>query len=121
MMTTPYLKSKQHKFWTIVFWVMIVIVWMFLLTGCAKKQDSVGVAANAAHQQITATQKSLPKECQTEAIDEQFKAQHASVDTIVSNCEMQKEKITAEKIRWQWSFFGLAIIVLAYIARKVIK
>ena len=84
-------------------------------------QDSVETATEAAHQQIIAIKESLPKECQTKAIEEQLKAHDATVDSIRANCETQKAQITSEKIRWKWSFLALSFLVLAYICKRVLK
>lgn len=98
-----------------------IILLALCLMGCVKQPDPVESAASAAHQQIVAIKETLPKECQTIAIEEQLKAHDATVETIVTNCKLKTEKITAEKIRWKWAFGALSIMVLAYIARKVLK
>lgn len=118
-MKTPYLESRS--FWKRVLWATILIVLVFLMCGCVKEPDAVETAANAAHQQIVAIKESLPKECQTKAIDEQLKAHDATVETIRANCEAQKAQITSEKVRWEWSFFSLAFIVLIYLVKKILK
>ena len=74
-----------------------------------------------AHQQIIALKETLPKECQTAAINEQLKAQDETIDTIVANCHLQKQKIIAEKTKWQWAFGALSLLVLVYFGRKVLK
>lgn len=120
-MTSLYLQSKRHRLLKIMFWLMILLAVMFLFTGCVKQPDAVQGAANAAHQQVVAIKESLPKECQSKANEEQMRALDETIDTIVTNCELQKDEITAEKLKWMYSFFALAIIVLAHIARKVLK
>ena len=89
--------------------------------GCTKHSDPVNVAANVAHQQIIAIRESLPPECQTKSIDEQLKAHDAAIDAIVGSCDLQKEKITAEKLRWQWAFIALCLILGILTIKKVSK
>lgn len=119
-MKPPYLESKAHRFWKIIFWLILLIL-VLLMCGCVKQPDSVETATEAAHQQIVAIKESLPKECQTKAIEEQLKAHDATVDSIRENCETQKAQITSEKTKWKWSFFALAFLVLAYISKRILK
>ena len=120
-MTTPYLESKAHRFWKRIFCLILLVVLMFVLCGCVKQQDSVETATEAAHQQIIAIKESLPKECQTKAIDEQLKAHDTTIESIKANCDLDRQRISNEKMRWKWSFFALAFIVLAHIAKKILK
>lgn len=99
-------------------WFLILAL---LLTGCVREADPVDTAANAAHQQIVAIKESLPKECQTKAIDNQLKAHDDTLNTIVNTCNMQKEEIRHEKIKWQTGFFGLLLAIAVFILRKVLK
>lgn len=114
-------QSKRHIFFKILFYFTILLLFTFLLTGCVRQPDAVQGAANAAHQQVIAIKDSLPKECISKANEEQLKALDETIDTIVTNCEAQKDKITAEKLKWMYSFFALLVIVLAHVLRKVIK
>lgn len=120
-MKPPYLQSRRHRFWKRVFYFTILLILAFLLTGCVRKPDPVESSADVAHQQIVAIKDSIPKECMTKANEEQLKALDRTIDVIVYNCEAQKDKITSEKLKWMYSFFALLIIVLANIARKVLK
>lgn len=110
-----YTISKYVLMWT------IIVLLICIMTGCARKPDPVETAANAAHQQIVAIKESLPKECQTKAIDEQLKAHDTTIETIKANCDLDRQRISNEKMRWKWSFFALAFIVLAHIAKKILK
>lgn len=112
--------ETANKIWKTILIGTILILILFL-AGCVKQPDAVETATNAAHQQIVAIKESLPKECQTKAIDEQLKAHDATVETIKTNCDIQKAQITSEKIRWKWSFLALSFLVLAYIAKKILK
>ena len=100
---------------------VLMIIGLISLYGCVRQPDAVQGAANAAHQQVIAIKDSIPKECLSKVHEEQIKALDQTIDTIVTNCEAQKDKITAEKVKWMYAFFALLIIVLAHIARKVFK
>lgn len=120
MKKTPYLESKTRKISKyVLIWTIFLLI--LCLYGCVKQPDAVETATSAAHQQILAIKESLPKECQTKAIEKQLKAHDATVETIKTNCDIQKAQITSEKLRWKWSFFALALVIAAYIARKVLK
>ena len=112
--------ETENKIWKAIL-IGTILVLILFLAGCVKQPDPVDTATNAAHQQIVAIKESLPKECQIKAIEEQLKAHDATVETIKTNCDIQKAQITSEKLRWKWSFFALAMIIAAYIARKVLK
>lgn len=99
-------------------WFLILTL---LLTGCVREVDPVDTAANAAHQQIVAIKESLPKECQTKAIDNQLKAHDETLNTIVNTCNIQKAEIQSDKIKWKTGFFGLLLVMTVYILRKVLK
>lgn len=111
------MKEKIDKFLAI----FILLLFALCLFGCAKRPDPVGTAANAAHQQIVAMQESLPPECKTKAGEEQANALHKTIDSIVENCDVQKQSINEEKMRWKWAFLMLSIIVLVDIGRRVLK
>ena len=112
--------KKSHLLRKIATICAIFLLILFLF-GCAKHTDPIDTIADAAHQQIVAIKESLPKECQTKAIDEQLKAHDTTVESIVSNCNTQKEALNAEKLRWKWAFLATVIMIAAYIARKVMK
>ena len=120
-MKSPYIEhSKRYKRCRFTFWALIVCL-LLLLFGCAKNTDSLDVIGNSAHQQIVAIKESLPKECQTKAIDEQLKAHDATVDSIIANCNTQKQVLDEERIRWKWSFLATTLIIVAYFVRKILK
>lgn len=120
-MKSPYIEhSKRYKRCRFTFWALIVCL-LLLLFGCAKNTDSLDVIGNSAHQQIVAIKESLPKECQTKAIDEQLKAHDATVDSIIANCNTQKQVLDEERIRWKWSFLATVLIIAVYFARKILK
>lgn len=110
-----YTISKYVLTWT------IIVLLICIMTGCAKENNAVNDAATTAHETISTIKQSLPKECQTKAIDQQLKTADASVDAIVSACELQKEEINQERQKWKWAFFALTMIVAFHIGRKVVR
>lgn len=107
--------SKYVLIWT------IIALLLCIMTGCAKQTDALNDAATVAHQTIADIGYSLPKECKTEAVNKRLETADSAVDSVVSACESQKATIDQERIRWKWSFFALAIIILFHVGRKVIK
>ncbi len=97
----------------------LLLLFTILLTGCAGQTDPVETVADSAHQTIASIRESLPAECKTKAIEQQLNTADSTVDAVVSTCDMQKEALTQEKIRWQWSFIGLLIVVCAYIIKRL--
>lgn len=91
------------------------------LSGCASKPSSVSTIADTAHQQVASVHESLPAGCKTEAIKQQLRAIDSTIQAMEMTCMSEVEKVGQEKIRWKYAFFALALIVLAHIARKVIK
>lgn len=97
----------------------ISLLVVILLSGCARDANPVETATTNAHNTIAGIRESLPTECKTKAIVQQLATADSAVDVVYSTCEIQKESITQEKIRWKWSFFGLLIVVGAYIAKRL--
>lgn len=98
-----------------------VVLLILCLAGCAKQTDALNDAATVAHETIADIGYSLPKECKTEAVNKRLETADTAVDSVVSACESQKATIDQERIRWKWSFFALAIIILFHVGKKVIK
>ena len=107
--------SKYVLIWT------IIVLLLFIMTGCAKQTDALNDAATVAHQTIADIGYSLPKECKTETVNKRLETADTAVDSVVSACESQKATIDQERLRWKWSFFALAIIILFHVGKKVIK
>lgn len=113
----------EKKIYTISKIVLIgtVVLLILCLAGCAKQTDALNDAATVAHETIADIGYSLPKECKTETVNKRLKTADMAVDSVVSACESQKETIEQERIRWKWSFFAVAIIILFHVGKKVIK
>lgn len=96
-----------------------LLIIALLLSGCVKEQTTTETIADSAKEQVMAIYNGLPKECQTDFNKKQTATAQKAIDAIVQSCNDQKEVITQEKIRWKWSFFGLLIVVGAYIAKRL--
>ena len=99
----------------------ILITFGFLLTGCAKQEPVSNTIADNAITAATALEQSLPAECKTEAITTQITVVKTQIRAIKNACETEKSAIEQEKTRWKWSFWGMLILIGAYIARKLLK
>lgn len=115
------IQSKAHKISKLILAWIIILFFICCMCGCAKNTDPVDNLTESAHQQIVAIRESLPKECQTKAIDEQLKAHDLTVESIKSNCDTQKQILKEEKLRWKYSFLALSTIILVYVAKKLLK
>lgn len=92
----------------------------FILCSCgghSATNDAVESTTNS----VVALEKSLPKECATESINAQITAIKTQINTIGSVCEMEKAEIRKEKVKWQTAFWGLLVVIAAYIIKKVLK
>ena len=107
--------SKYVLIWT------IIVLLLCIMAGCAKQTDALNDAATVAHQTIADIGYSLPKECKTETVNKRLGTADMAVDSVVSACKSQKATIDQERLRWKWSFFALAIIILFHVGKKVIK
>ena len=97
----------------------LILLVLFCVTGCSQNTVSHNIADNAINQ-ATVIEQSLPSNCATESIKTQIKGIKSEIIAIVNACETEKQVIEQEKIRWKWSFLGLALVVAAYIARRLI-
>lgn len=104
-------------------WVLIgtILLLVLCLCGCVAKVPSSEHIANSATESLNAISNTLTPECKTKAIESEINAAKSAIKATVSACESEKNVITQGKLRWKWSFIGLALVVLAYIARKVVK
>lgn len=91
------------------------------MLSCCTAHTVTSDLAESAITTTTAIEQSLPKECATNAIKTQITALKTQITAIAQACDTEKNVITAEKVRWQWAFFGLLLVIAAYITRKVIK
>lgn len=92
-----------------------------VLSGCAREPT---VSENLTDNAITATnglEQSLPTECKTESILTQIAVVKSEIRSISKACQIEKETITQEKLKWKISFWVLVGLVVAYVFRKLTK
>ena len=110
----------KQKLQIIGMWVLIILM-VLCMFGCAKTAPTSETIANSAQESLNAINATLTPECKTKAIESQINAAQTAIKATIAACESEKEIITQEKLRWKWSFFALAVMVLVYIGRKVLK
>ena len=99
----------------------ILAILSVLLVGCAKTKPITETIAENAINATTVLEKTLADTCKTEPITTQIAVIKSEIRAMKSACDIEKDQITQEKLKWQWSFWALAVVVGAYLARKVLK
>jgi hypothetical protein len=92
-----------------------------VLCACAKEQPASHVAAQEAIETIGVLYETLPSECKTKTTDFLITMAQNKAAKCDTECVKEKAKLEREKIKWQWSFWALAVVVGVYLARKVLK
>jgi PBP1b-binding outer membrane lipoprotein LpoB len=98
-----------------------VIVLGLILSGCASEKPTSETIADNAINATTGLEQTLTEECKTDAIKTQLAVIKSEIRNITKSCNIEKDQITREKNSWQLGFWGLIIIIGAYIVRKVLK
>lgn len=102
----------------------ILPVCAFLLFGCTSTPPASETLAQGTKEAITALEKSLPKECQTESVKAQFVALQTKVDAQLVTCETEKALLEEEKRHKDTiigALFTAALILLISYLRKVFR
>lgn len=120
-MKTPYIKKTKHNWFDNAVAIILLILVIILIAGCAKQPPASETIANSAQESLNAVTATLPKECKSDAVVAQINAAKTAINATVTACNNEKDTINADKHKYQLLFFGLLIIVLANIARKVLK
>jgi hypothetical protein len=89
-----------------------------LLCACSATTPTES-AVNAATESITALEKSLPKECKTEAVNAQIAALTTQVENTLLYCENEKKVLELEKDRLLMVLFMMAVVMGVYIIKKI--
>lgn len=92
-----------------------------LLFGCTREKPTYETVADNAVDIITAIEQGLPTECKTDTNKLLFNVGRKEISNVKTACDERVDKITRDKLRWQWSFWALIGVVAAYILRKVLK
>jgi hypothetical protein len=120
-MPTPYIKKKKQKWIDNAIAIIILIMTILLITGCAKQQPASETIANSAQESLNAVTATLPKDCKSDAVTAQINAAKTAINATVTACNNEKDIINSDKRKYQLLFFGLLILILANTARKVLK
>lgn len=98
---------------------LLFVLFLLIFTGCSKT-TVVDNIADSVIQSVENIEKTLPKECKTEAVMAQINGVKAQIPNVVESCNslLDKEKATTEK--WTLaSIFEFGIIaLLVYILFK---
>ena len=95
-----------------------IMILALLLNGCAKTASET--ITETALQQLNAVEQAITPDCKTNAISGQINALRGTIKSQLSVCESEKQKIMADKLRWQAIAVALLIFVGLYVGRKVV-
>lgn len=90
----------------------VLLILTVLLSGCSKTTPT-DIIGNAAKESINTIIANKPA-CKDVGV-----ACNKQIDAVISSCDDAKKVITEQKIRWKMSFWGLLIVVCAYIIRRL--
>ena len=96
----------------------------FLLFGCTSTPPASETLTESTKEAITALEKSLPKECQTEGVKAQFVSLQSKVDATLAVCENEKALLEEEKRHkdtWIGVWFMSALVFLGLYLRKIFR
>lgn len=99
----------------------ILLTLAVLLSGCTKNTPVSDTLAENAINATTALEKALPEECKTDFVTTQFAVIKTEIRATKNACDVEKDVITKEKLKWQWGFWILVAVIGAYIGRKILK
>ena len=97
----------------------ILLILTVLISGCAK--TATQTITESALQQVNAIEQAIAPECKTTAVTSQINTLRDTIKTQLSTCELEKQKITADKIRWETTAVLLMIIIAVYISSKILR
>lgn len=97
----------------------ILLILTVLLTGCAKEPVASNTMAESAINSATALEQSLPATCNTASIKTQIQAIKTQINAITQSCETEKQVITEQKVKWKMAFFGLLVVILIYVIKRL--
>ena len=98
----------------VVLWTLILFM-IVCLFGCAKQTTPTETVANSAKESITALVAAKP-ECKDVG-----NVCNSQIESIVASCDLEVSSINKDLIKWKWSFWGLLIVVAAYLIKKILK
>lgn len=99
--------------------MMRYLLMILLLCGCAKTASQT--ITESALQQVNAIEQAITAECKTTAVTSQINTLRDTIKSQLSACELEKQKITADKIRWKTTAVLLMIIIAVYFGSRFMK
>lgn len=97
----------------------ILLILTVLISGCAK--TATQTITESALQQVNAIEQTITPECKTIAVTSQINTLRDTIKAQLSTCELEKQKITADKIRWKTTAVLLMIIIAVYVGSKILR
>ena len=97
----------------------ILLILTVLISGCAK--TATQTITESALQQVNNIEQSITPECKTIAVASQINTLRDTIKSQLSACELEKQKITADKIRWETTAVLLMISIAVYVASRFMK
>lgn len=97
------------------------IVLLLALCGCSRDAPISETIADNAINTLNAIEQGLPAECKSESTLTNFIVAKSEVRNIRKACDMEKDKINRERLKWMWSFWGLVVAICAFVARRILR
>lgn len=97
----------------------ILLILTVLISGCAK--TATQTITESALQQVNTIEQTITPECKTIAVTSQINTLRDTIKAQLSTCELEKQKITADKIRWKTTAVLLMIIIAVYVGSKILR
>lgn len=97
----------------------ILLILTVLISGCAKTVTQT--ITESALQQVNNIEQTIAPECKTIAVTSQINTLRDTIKAQLSTCELEKQKITADKIRWETTAVLLMIIIAVYFGSRFMK
>ena len=98
--------------------ITICFVCVMLLNGCAKTASET--ATDAALIQVDVVEQSIKKQCPQAKIDKDIDALRADIKSQLRTCEAEQARIQADKVKWEFAFFALLVIIAVWFGKKFI-
>ena len=95
--------------------VLIGVLLLLCLLGCAKQNTPTNTVADSAKQSISTIVASKP---QCKDVGEVCNSQ---IDSINATCNLELDNLNKDILKWKWSFFGLLVVIGVYVAKKILK
>ena len=100
---------------------LVVLVSGIALCSCAKESSVSETIADNAINATTALEQSLPESCKVDNVKTQIALLKSEIRSISQACETEKDILNHEKLHWKYAFWGLILVIGAYLIRKILK